>query len=89
MLAHFICESFSHSLISMIFIIIIIAIFLLRVFFDRLPPNVFQCDWCPCLYYYFYLVYPPSLGWVLMAGLWILLATGVFPSYRGWVAGQP
>ena len=24
-----------------------------------------------------------------MAGLWILLATGVLQSCRGWVAGQP
>ena len=25
----------------------------------------------------------------LVAGLWILLATGVAPSTRGWVAGEP
>ena len=57
--------------------------------FDRLPLNVFQCDWCPCLYCLLFIFFIHSLGWGLMAGLWILLATGVVPSDRGWVAGQP
>ena len=36
----------------------------------------------------YFVLFISSLGWGLMAGLWILLALGVVPFCRGWVAGQ-
>ena len=39
--------------------------------------------------HYFILFCTYSLGQGLVVELWILLATGVVPSCRGWVAGQP
>ena len=51
--------------------------YLALALFYRLPLNLFQCDWCPCLccLILFCFVFP-ALGWGLVAGLWILLATG-------------
>ena len=62
--------------------------YLTLVYFDLLPLNVFQCDWCPCLCCLNFSLFIPLLRQGLVPGLWILLATGVVPSSKSWVAGQ-
>ena len=55
--------------------------YFILVYLDQLPLVVFQCDGCPCLCCLIFLLIP-SLGQGLVAGLWILLATGLVPSCR-------
>ena len=58
------------------------------VYFDRLPLNVFQYDWCPCLCCL--ILFCLSLHWGGACG-WVVDTAGhrVVPSFRGRVAGQP
>ena len=63
--------------------------YFILVHFDWLPLNVSECDCCHCYLLSYFILFISSLGLGLVTGLWILLATGVIPSCRGWVAGQP
>ena len=74
-----------HSLILMVFLYYYFGYYYLALaLFYRLPLNLFQCDWCPCFsvtgahvsVVLFCFVFFPALGRGLVAGLWILLATG-------------
>ena len=42
----------------------------------------------PMLVFSYFVLFVPALGRGLVAGLWLLLATGVVPSCRAWVARQ-
>ena len=68
----------------MVFIILLLLLLLVYFsLFDSLSLNVFQCDSVvPMFVLSYFILFNPFVGAGLVAGLWILLAARVVPSYR-------